>query len=122
MIVQQHLEDVVGGPLPEIMREIVFEPIGMISSFYAAPLPEAISSSTSIAHTASGQPAPGKWHDFPEFGAGGGIWTTSSDLARFAANIMSSRAGESDKILSREMVDVATALLDYFSGSSPQAT
>jgi hypothetical protein len=104
MIVQQLLEDVVGKPFPEIMRETVFEPTGMTSSLYAAPLPEALRSRAATAHTANGQPALDKWYDLAEFGAGGGLWTTSSDLARFAIEIMLSRTGESDKVLSQEMV------------------
>lgn len=104
MIVQQLLEDVVGKPFSEIMRETVFEPIGMTSSLYTAPLPEALRSRTATAHTANGQPALDKWYDLPEFGAGGGLWTTSSDLARFAIEIMLSRTGESNRVLSQEMV------------------
>lgn len=105
MIVQQLLEDTVGKPFEEIMQETIFKPVGMTSSLYAAPLPEGYRNMATMAHTTKGQPALDKWHEFSEFGAGGGLWTTTSDLARFAIEVMLSSTGESKKILSQEIVD-----------------
>ena len=105
MIVQQLLEDVVGKPFPEIMQETVLGPTGMTSSIYAVPLPEGLESRAATAHSSLGEPAPGKWHELVCMGAGGGLWTTPSDLARFAIEIMRSRAGQSNKVLSQEMVN-----------------
>jgi CubicO group peptidase (beta-lactamase class C family) len=105
MIVQQLLEDVVGKPFPDIMQETVLGPTGMTSSIYAAPLPEGLESRAATAHSIMGEPASGKWHELVCMGAGGGLWTTSSDLARFAIEIMRSRAGQSNKVLSQEMVN-----------------
>jgi len=105
MIVQQLLEDVVGKPFPEIMQETVLGPTGMTSSIYAVPLPEDLRSRAATAHSSLGNPAPGKWHELVCMGAGGGLWTTPSDLARFAIEIMRSRAGQSNKVLSQEMVN-----------------
>ncbi len=104
MIVQQLLEDIVGKPFPEIMKETVFDSIDMKSSFYAASLPEVLRDRVAVAHTVNGQPSQGKWHEFPEFGAGGGLWTTPSDLARLAIEIMLSHTGESNKVLSQKML------------------
>jgi CubicO group peptidase (beta-lactamase class C family) len=104
MIVQQLLEDVVGKPFPEIMRETILGPTGMTSSIYAVPLPEGLESRAATAHSSWGEPAPGKWHELVCMGAGGGLWTTPSDLARFAIEIMQSRAGQSNVVLSQEMV------------------
>jgi CubicO group peptidase (beta-lactamase class C family) len=104
MIVQQLLEDVVGRSFPEIMQEIVLEPVNMTSSVYVLPLPEELHSMAATAHDASGQPpSTGKWHELACMGAGGGMWTTSSDLARFAIDIMLSTNGKSNRILSQEM-------------------
>jgi CubicO group peptidase (beta-lactamase class C family) len=39
-------------------------------------------------------------------GAGGGLWTTPSDLARFTIEIMRARSGEPGHILSKETADL----------------
>jgi CubicO group peptidase (beta-lactamase class C family) len=49
-------------------------------------------------------PIKGKWHIFPETAARG-LWTTPSDLARFAVELMKTRGGQSQKIISRDLVD-----------------
>jgi len=105
MIVQQLLEDVVGKPFPEIMQETVLGPTGMTSSIYAVPLPESLESRAATAHNSLGEPTLGKWYELVCMGAGGGLWTTPSDLARFSIEIMLSRDGQSNKVLSQEMVD-----------------
>jgi CubicO group peptidase (beta-lactamase class C family) len=105
MIVQQLLEDLTGDPFPEIMQETVLRPVGMEASLYAAPLPAHLESAAAIAHDESGRPAPGKWYDLVCMGAGGGLWTTPSDLARFVIEIMRARKGESE-VFSKETADL----------------
>ncbi len=43
----------------------------------------------------------GKWHIYPEMAAAG-LWTTPSDLSRFAIGVQEALAGRSDKTLSQE--------------------
>jgi CubicO group peptidase (beta-lactamase class C family) len=106
MIVQQLLEDVAGQPFAEIMHNVVLEPASMTSTAYEAPLAVHRHRIAASAHDSAGRPARGKWHELACLGAGGGIWTTSSDLARFAIEIMLSHSGRSNKILSRESVSM----------------
>jgi CubicO group peptidase (beta-lactamase class C family) len=110
MIIQQLLEDVTGRPFDEIVEETVFEPLEMASTFYAAPLPDDLHTGAATAHNQLGLVGPtGKWHDLTEFGAGGGLWSTSSDLARLVIEIMRSAAGDSNRILSTEMTQLMLA-------------
>ena len=44
----------------------------------------------------------GKWHIYPEMAAAG-LWTTPSDLARFAVGVQEALSGKSAKTLSPEM-------------------
>lgn len=106
MIVQQLLEDLTGDPFPEVMQEIVLRPAGMESSLYAAPLPADLHGRAATAHDASGKPAPGKWYDLVCMGAGGGLWTTPSDLAMFTIEIMRARSGEPGAVFSKETADL----------------
>lgn len=101
-VMQQLLVDVVGKPFPEIIRERVLEPAGMSRSTYQQPLPAERAGEASSAYDADGKGIPGKWHIYPEMAAAG-LWTTPSDLARFAIAIQKSLAGEPGGILSQAM-------------------
>jgi CubicO group peptidase (beta-lactamase class C family) len=103
-IVQQLIIDVTGRPFPDFLQEAVLEPLGMTGSTFLQPLPSELAGGASAAHRVSGKPIPGKWHTYPEMAAAG-LWTTPSDLARFAIEIMKSQTGESNKVLSKMMTE-----------------
>lgn len=101
-IVQLLVDDTTQVPFARFMQDTVLDPLGMASSTFEQPLPEALSARASTEHDADSQPYVGKRHHFPILAAGG-LWTTPSDLARFAIEIMRAYGGQSDKLLSREM-------------------
>ena len=101
-IVQQLLEDVVGKPFPEIMRNSVLEPWGMAASTFESPLPEALHEIAASGHRVDGSVIPGGWHTYPEMAAGG-MWSTPSDMARFAIGVMKAYVGQPDGVLSHAM-------------------
>jgi CubicO group peptidase (beta-lactamase class C family) len=101
-VLQQLLEDVTGTPFPALLRELVLDPLGMKHSTYEQPLPPARARTAATGHRASGEPVKGKWHTYPEMAAAG-LWTTPSDLARFAMAIQQAYAGTSNSVLSRAM-------------------
>ena len=103
MIVQQLLEDVAGDSFPELMEKTVLDPLGMRSSTFASPLPEQFYEIAASGHREDGSVIPGGWYTYPEMGSGASMWTTPSDLARFAISLMQSYAGRSDGFLSQEM-------------------
>ena len=89
------------------MHTTVLKPLGMTSSTYKQPLPEAVKARATIEHDTEGRPFPGERLHFPGLAAGG-LWTTPADLARFAIEVMRSYRGESNLVISqaltREMV------------------
>jgi CubicO group peptidase (beta-lactamase class C family) len=103
-VVQLLMTDVTHRPFPELMQETVLQPLGMTSSTFEQPLPEELRDRATTEHYVSGQPFEGKRHHYPLLAAGG-LWTTPSDLARFAIEIMRARNGESDLLLSQEMAN-----------------
>ncbi|MBE9524652.1 MAG: beta-lactamase family protein [Chloroflexi bacterium] len=103
MIVQQLLEDVVGGPFPEIMKRAVLEPWGMTGSTFESPLPEDLWAIAASEHRAHGSVIAGKWHTYPEMGSGASMWATPSDIARFGINVMLAYGGRSDQVLTHDM-------------------
>ncbi len=102
-IMQQLLIDTKEESFPKILQNAVLTPLDMIYSTYEQPLPENLRGNAATGHRRTGNPITGKFHTYPEMAAAG-LWTTSSDLARFAIEIMLSRAGKSEKILYQEMV------------------
>lgn len=93
------LHDVTGKALPAFMAETILAPLEMESSTFEQPLPENLRARASTEHYANGQPFADKRQHYPI----GGLWTTPSDLARFAIELMLAYKGQSSKILSQQM-------------------
>jgi CubicO group peptidase (beta-lactamase class C family) len=98
-IEQQMVMDVTGEPFPKFMRETVLDKIGMHDSTYEQPLPSARAAVAASGTHADGKVVRGKWHVYPEMAAAG-LWTTPSDLARFAIEIALSKQGKANHVLS----------------------
>lgn len=102
LVAQQLMIDVTGKSFPQLMRESVFEKIGMDDSTFEQPLPDSRAGQAASGTYWNGQVVPGKWHVYPEMAAAG-LWSTPSDLARFAIEIASSTRGKSNRLLSSSM-------------------
>jgi CubicO group peptidase (beta-lactamase class C family) len=93
-VMQQMVLDVTGRPFPDFLRDTVLIPFGMTNSSYEQPLPGQLASATATGFFADGKQVPGRWHVYPEMAAAG-LWTTTSDLARFVIGIQQSlKSGE----------------------------
>ncbi|MFN2385904.1 MAG: serine hydrolase [Thermoanaerobaculia bacterium] len=101
-VMQQLLVDVTGKPFPELMRETVLRKLGMADSTYQQPLNPKQRSQAASGHDERGVVIQGRWHTYPEMAAAG-LWTTPSDLGRFAIELQQSAAGRSNRLLSAEM-------------------
>ena len=103
-IEQQLMIDVTGKAFPELMRETVLDKIGMTDSSYEQPLPPARAAMTANGTYMDGKPVHGRWHIYPEMAAAG-LWTTPTDLAKFAIEMANSRHGKSNRVLSQKMTE-----------------
>ncbi len=101
-IVQQALIDVEGKSYPQILSETVLAPLAMTQSTCEQPLPPERLRSAAAGHDGQGRPIPGKRHTYPEMAAAG-LWTTPSDLARFALGLEGALEGKPGGVLSKEM-------------------
>jgi CubicO group peptidase (beta-lactamase class C family) len=101
-VVQQLMIDVTGRPFPEILHDAVLGPVEMTHSTYRQPLPKSLWDKAAQAYRADGKPVEGGWHTYPEMAAAG-LWTTPSDLARFAIELRKEARGESDRVLTTEL-------------------
>ncbi len=96
------MTDVTGLPFPELMREWVFERIGMRPSTYEQPLPPEPAELAASGTYRTGREVPGRWHVYPEMAAAG-LWTTPTDLARLAIEVALSAEGRANHVLSQGM-------------------
>jgi len=99
VILQQLLADIDDSPFPALMKTAVLDPAGMSSSTFELPFPEGLRPRAAAGHMRNGQLLEGKWLNYPELAAKG-LWSTASDLASFALEIVAEAMGKSTKILS----------------------
>ena len=100
-VMQQLIIDVTGKPFPEFMSNTVLKPLGMTNSTYEQPLPPDMAVSSAAGYFSGDAPVAGRWHVYPEMAAAG-LWTTPSDLARFAISVQEAFAGRSNPVLSQQ--------------------
>jgi CubicO group peptidase (beta-lactamase class C family) len=99
MIIQQILIDMTGEPFPDLMEELVLQPLHMVHSSFQQPVPEKLHASVAMPHDRDGNAIEGGPHTYPEM-AVAGLWTTPSDLALFALAVQDALAGKRGAIVS----------------------
>jgi CubicO group peptidase (beta-lactamase class C family) len=88
LVVAELIREATGSTFADAIRALVFEPLGMRSSTFVQP-PEG-----RVAHGhVAGAPIPGGWYNSRNAPAVG-MWTTPSDLMRFARAVNELRAPE----------------------------
>jgi CubicO group peptidase (beta-lactamase class C family) len=111
-VLQQLMIDVTGKPFPSLMQELLLSKIGMTHSRFDQPLAKELEPVAAAGHLPTAAVIRGRWHTYPEMAAAG-LWTTPSDLALFAIELMESVQGKSNRVLSQEM---STQMLTKQSG------
>ena len=101
VVVQSAMSETSGEEFAPLMRELVLSPLGMNASGFDQPLPADRGQAAAKGTASDGSQLPGGWREYPEQGAAG-LWTTPSDLARFAIGLARSTRGEGDAILGKE--------------------
>jgi len=101
-VIQQLLIDLSGKTFPDLMKEIVLDPLEMNSSTFELYLPQEFENRAASGHWSNGEVLEGKYQIHPKLAAAG-LWTTAEDLTKFLIEFLLSLNGLSNKILSREM-------------------
>ena len=107
-IIQLALTDIEKKPYPAIARETVLAPLGMRDSTYDQPLTTEWRKKAATGYRSNGSEVEGKIHIYPEMAAAG-LWTTPTDLAKFAIEVQLSLAGRSNKVLTKQSVETMTS-------------
>ncbi len=89
-LLQLLIADVTGENFPKLAQELVLAPCGMRQSTFEEPLPTAFREDAATPYGDDGVAVFGGARVYPEMAASG-LWTTASDLARFAIEVMKSK-------------------------------
>src|SRR5689334_7215944 len=101
-VMQQMVIDVTGQPFAQFLQKTVLGPIGMTNSSFQQPLPNDLAVRTAAGYYADGTPVRGRWHVYPEIAAAG-LWTTPTDLAKWAIEVQETLAGRGHGVISPAM-------------------
>ena len=117
-IEQLAMMDVTGEAFPALVKRLVLDPIGMTNSGYDQPLPAGKKGQEAAGYRPDGKMVEGRWHTYPEMAAAG-LWTTPTDLLKWAMEITAARAGKSTKVLSQKMATEMLTVQKAPSGLGP---
>jgi len=101
-VMQQLLIDMFNESFPSNMKRLVLGPAGMSLSTYEQPLPGSRRQEAASGHYGQGIVVKGNWHTYPEMAAAG-LWTTPTELASWALDIVDAWNGRTGTILSSSM-------------------
>jgi CubicO group peptidase (beta-lactamase class C family) len=108
-VLQHLLIDILNEPFPFIMKRLVFEPAGMSLSTYEQPLPDFRHEEAASGHNGKSLVIEGNWHNYPEMAAAG-LWTTPTEIAKWALEIAAAQNGHTSKLLSQS---IATQMMTW---------
>jgi CubicO group peptidase (beta-lactamase class C family) len=109
-LAQLAVQDLIKKPFADFMRETILAPLGMSRSSFEQPMNDAFAAKASKAHNGAGKRMDAPWHVYPEQAAAG-LWTTPSDLARFAIEVQRAIRGPKGAVLTQASVrEMLTAI------------
>jgi CubicO group peptidase (beta-lactamase class C family) len=116
MIVQAVIEDASGEHFDAVARRLLFDPLGMTRSRFAAS-PAEDSADIAHAHDDRGRPValPRGWQSFPEL-APSGFWTTMRDLSRLILALGDSYRGPTGFLPQELATEMMTVVAPGFNG------
>jgi len=104
-VLQQLVEDIEERPFHGLMKTAVLDPLRMAQSTFEVPLPDIFRTRAAAGHDRQGDPLEGGWFHYP-VAAASGLWSTPSDIARFAIDVMVTGLGRSRTIITPESIRV----------------
>jgi CubicO group peptidase (beta-lactamase class C family) len=100
-VAQVLMSDVADEPFAELIKRLVLTPAGMTNSSFAQPLGDDTTASAALGHGGDGAPLAGGYNVYPELAAAG-LWTTPTDLARWALALSAAYNGQDGGLLRPE--------------------
>ena len=112
-VLQQLLQEVWQKAFEEIARELVFDPLGLNSTFFASPRNAACFENRMAAgYDDNGLPIPGKFLPVPDLAASG-LWSSPKELLAIAKAFMKAYHGGSSFMGAASAREMATPVKDF---------
>jgi CubicO group peptidase (beta-lactamase class C family) len=102
-LMEKIVEDTSNKSLDVYMAENFLTPLRMHNSTYEQPLSIKHHANASAAYNRKGEIAEGFWNNYPEQAAAG-LWTTPTDLAKYAIEVQEIQAGKENGVLSKKTI------------------
>lgn len=103
-VMQLLVEQVSGQTFAEYTDVNILKPMGMSNSTYQHALPQRLKTNTSAAFDQQGKMHLSVYNDYPEKPAAG-LWTTPTDILKYAAHMQAIMQGKKDGILQKSTVE-----------------
>jgi amino acid adenylation domain-containing protein/non-ribosomal peptide synthase protein (TIGR01720 family) len=100
-VVERVVTDATGMPFPEVMRSLVFDPLGMADSGFEHDFAESRLDRVAFGHNDDGEPFPGGWLVAADVGSSG-MWATPRDLATLELAVLRAATGAETGFLTHE--------------------
>ncbi len=99
-IAQLAMTDVSRQSFAVLTRRLVLDPVGMTESTFEQPPRDLPSTALATGYTLLGAAVAGRYHIYPE-AAAAGLWTTPTDLAKWAIALQNAYAGRPSRLMSK---------------------
>jgi len=90
-IAESLVGDVTGIAYGDLVQEKILAALGMTSSTWGAPMPQAFQGEAAYAYVKPGTPTSTQWNAYPQLAAAG-LWTTPTDLAKLLLEVANALA------------------------------
>ncbi|WP_068327740.1 serine hydrolase domain-containing protein [Photobacterium jeanii] len=107
-VLQQLLVDKEHTDFTHLMQQKVLSPLGMQQSTFQQPIDNVRADFVATGYMENNKPVAGHYHVYPEQAAAG-LWTTASDLAKFAIDIQNALHDDSGVVLSQASAKTMTS-------------
>lgn len=100
-VLQMVLEDITKENYETLVQRELFQPLNMHRTCFSQPLPDYLSGNAACGHRSDGDLVSGNWFVYPTQ-AGSGVWTTPTDLAKFALHLQKILRDDSSELLEQQ--------------------
>lgn len=107
-ILQLAIAEATGTPFPQLLRDLVLDPLGLSTAGFDQPLDPARVPAAALGYMGAAEPVPGGWHTMPELAAAG-LWCRPTDLCLLGAELHDAVQGVSSTLLSQQTMSAAIA-------------